>query len=74
MDEELWFGDMVDALTNRMSDVHKRELPASLTFQKISSMQNDSVQNLPKPLQFRRMRLNKFPSTIIPKVTLVYQK
>ena len=38
MDEELWFGDMVDALANRMPDLHKRELPASLTFQKISNM------------------------------------
>ena len=38
VDEELWFGDMVDALANRMPDLHKRELPASLTFQQISSM------------------------------------
>ena len=59
---------MVDSLANRMPDLSKRELPACLTFQKIYEMYTESVQNPLKPSQFRRMRLNKFPDVIIPKV------
>ncbi|CAH3027411.1 unnamed protein product, partial [Porites evermanni] len=67
IEAELWFGDMVDSLANRMPDLSKRELPACLTFQKIYEMYTESVQNPLKPSQFRRMRLNKFPDVIIPK-------
>ena len=69
IEAELWFGELVDALANRMPDIHRRELPACLTFTRIYNMYKESVQNPLKSSQFRRMRKDKFRDVIIPKVS-----
>ena len=69
IEAELWFGEMVDTLSNRMPDLQRRELPACLTFKKIFEMYKESASNPLKSSQFRRMRKTKFPDVIIPKVS-----
>ena len=67
IEAELWFGEMVDALSNRKPDLQRRELLACLTFKKIFEMYKELASNPLKSSQFRRMRKTKFPDVIVPK-------